>query len=135
MINSNTYSAKVKRTIGGILFIVALCLVGSLDAPVHAASKTTSPSFDQQVAFHLTPDDVALYGAQYGWCFPTAANGVQCYVLGSTMVGWLGVGDSDQKENLATFGDVSKGLVPITRLPKEDVIEALSAFTGEWPSK
>ena len=110
--------------------IALFALVASLSFnDAHAASV---PNFNDQEAFRLTAEDRDLYGAEFAWCLPTPADGNQCYVLGSTMAGWLGRGDSDNVENAKTYGDFGKGLIPVAQLPAKDRAEAYEAFKAVW---
>lgn len=126
--NSDITRSRKNRI--AIIAIALFALVASLS--FNDAHAATVPNFNDQEAFRLTAEDRDLYGAEFAWCLPTPTDGNQCYVLGSTMVGWLGRGDSDNVENAKTYGDFSKGLIPVVQLPAKDRTEAYEAFKAVW---
>lgn len=128
--NSDIIRSRKNRI--AMIAVALFALVASLSFnDAHAATKT-KPVFTDQYAFHLTEEDSKLYNAEYGWCLPTPTDGMQCYVLGSTMVGWLGRGDDNAADNARTYGDPAKGPIMIGDIDKNDMLEAYDAFKAVW---
>lgn len=127
--NSDIKAAR--NNIIGLIIIGVFALLCSVSFDGNAA--TQQPQFKDQLAFVLHADDQSIYHTQYGWCYPNpGTEGMQCYVLGSDMVGYLGAGDINQVSNMQTYGDVSKGLVPVTQLPAKAQEDALTSFQAIW---
>lgn len=126
--NSDITRSRKNRI--AMIAVALFALVASLS--FNDAHAATAPNFNDQYAFHLTEEDSKLYNAEYGWCLPTPTDGMQCYVLGSTMVGWLGRGDDNAADNARTYGDPAKGPIMIGDIDKNDMLEAYDAFKAVW---
>lgn len=127
--NSDIIRSRKNRI--AMIAVALFALVASLS--FNDAHAATTPHFEDQYAFHLTDEDAKAYGAEYGWCMPTPTDGTQCYVLGSSMAGWLGRGDDNNPvENAKVYGNGEKGPVMIGDLDRATQAEAYDSFKAVW---
>ena len=96
------------------------------------ARAADRPNFNDHEAFQLKAEDRQLYNAEFAWCLKTPTDGAQCYVLGSDMAGWLGRGENDDLKNLITYGNITRGLIPVVQLPEKERTEAYDMYKAVW---